>query len=96
MFTGKIYAPLPTGYFVDIFGKKHLVTFKVAAFLTVWSLLFANASTQLHISRVIEGLGPGIAVYVCPYIYKSIYKGIYIYDIFEGNARGILDILFQN
>jgi len=40
MFTGNIYAPLPTGYLVDIFRKKHFVTFKVAAFLIAWSLLF--------------------------------------------------------
>jgi MFS family permease len=68
-----IYAPLPTGYLVDIFGKKHFVTFKVAAFLIAWSLLFANARTQLHICRVTEGLGTGIVVKVRHYIYIYIY-----------------------
>jgi len=50
---------LLTGYLEAIFGKKHFVTFK----------FFANARTPLHICRETEGLGTGIAVKVCPYIY---------------------------
>jgi hypothetical protein len=57
---GNIYAPLPTGYLVDIFRKKHFVNFKVAAFLIAWSLLFANACTLLHICHAIEGSGTGM------------------------------------
>jgi len=68
VFTGNIYAPLPTGYLVDIFRKKHFVTFKVGAILIAWPLLFANARTQLHICRVIEGSGNGIPANACPYI----------------------------
>jgi len=50
IFTGNIYVPLQTGYLVDksIFRKKHFVTFKVDVFLLAWSLLFANARTQLY------------------------------------------------
>jgi hypothetical protein len=70
MFTGNIYAPLPTGYLEDIFRKKHFATLKVAAFLIAWSLPYANVRTQLHICRAIEGLGSGIAAKVCPYMYS--------------------------
>ena len=78
VFTGNIYALLPTGYLVDIFSKKHFVTSKVAAFL-----LHGHCFLQMHVHNYILSRNWRFRNWnCCECMPLHIYVYIYIHEIF--------------
>jgi len=86
MFTGSLANRLFSRY--EYFQKEIFHNFQGSRFSSCMVTVFCKRTYTAIFCRVIEGLGNGIAVNICPYIY--------IYEIFEVNMRGLLDVLFYN
>ncbi|XP_046662530.1 facilitated trehalose transporter Tret1-2 homolog [Homalodisca vitripennis] len=67
MFLGHITSPLPTGYLMDIFGRKRTCLCLTILPFTSWLLIFfANSPVHLYIARFTAGLWIGVTTTVMP------------------------------
>ncbi|KAK7866972.1 hypothetical protein R5R35_014744 [Gryllus longicercus] len=84
---GMLFAPLPTGYLVDVLGRKPTLAFTALPFLASWLMVtFARSAAELYASRVLAGLALGMAFTVGP---------VYMGEIAEDRVRGAVGTVFQ-
>ncbi|XP_075226869.1 facilitated trehalose transporter Tret1-like [Lycorma delicatula] len=83
---GNVFSPIPTGYIMDILGRKWLFIISAIIFQISWLLtIFANGANQLYVARFLAGLGEGISYTVSP---------MYLAEIAETKIRGTVSGLF--
>ncbi|XP_046662531.1 facilitated trehalose transporter Tret1-like [Homalodisca vitripennis] len=67
MFLGHITSPLPTGYLMDIFGRKRTCLCLTVLPFTSWLLIFfASSPVHLYIARFAAGLWIGVTSTIMP------------------------------
>lgn len=80
VYIGNMISPIPTGYIIDKFGRKHALLYSSVIPVLSWTLiLLAETSEVLYIARVLSGVWTGIVfttvpIYLCE-IVKPKYRG---------------------
>ncbi|XP_054277387.1 facilitated trehalose transporter Tret1-like isoform X1 [Macrosteles quadrilineatus] len=71
MFLGHVTSPIPTGYLMDIFGrKKTCICLSILPFISWLLILYADTPAHLYIARFAAGLWIGVTTTIMP-IYVS-------------------------
>lgn len=82
LFLGNTISPIPSGYFMDIFGRKKLLIYLNLLPFTSWILIwYANFPVVLYIARFLNGLWLGT-------VYTIV--AVYIGEIAQPDIRGSL------
>lgn len=83
---GNILSPVPSGYIMDKLGRKNCLLLTALVFFTSSLLVvFAQSFYWLLLSRLLSGIGKGVAFTVVP---------IYIAEISDKKIRGTLSTMF--
>ncbi|RZF47054.1 hypothetical protein LSTR_LSTR013191 [Laodelphax striatellus] len=79
-------SPIPTGYFMEIYGRKPAFMATAVVFQLSWILvILANSPWLLYVSRIFAGIGKGMGFTILP---------MYIAEVSEKQIRGALSTLF--
>lgn len=85
LFCGHIISPVPTGYLMDLFGrKKTTLTLVTVPFLSWLLILFATSPVHLYIARFFGGVWIGVISTIIP---------IYVGEVAGPKIRGSLTTL---
>lgn len=87
MSIGAIIGAVPAGTLADKFGRKRAILAAAVPYLISWLLIIlASHAIVLYVARTFSGIGVGLTCVVVP---------IYIAEIAEPSARGMLGATFQ-
>lgn len=86
MDAGNIVSPIPSGYLMDIIGRKTIILISGVIFFFTWLMAgLAESPTLLYIARFFAGFGKGIGFTVAP---------MYLGEIASVRIRGALSTMF--
>ncbi|XP_046662330.1 facilitated trehalose transporter Tret1-like [Homalodisca vitripennis] len=87
LYLGNILSPIPTGYFMDRFGRKRSLIYCSILPISSWVLIWlATSLVHLHVARFLGGLWVGVITTIAP---------MYTGEIAEPKIRGALGNMFS-